>query len=66
MWKEYFKNLLGKLAKVTDKPITKIINNLLDIKLGEFRLRELDVMLRKMKTGKLTDLNKYLQNCGRH
>ena len=30
--KELFKNLLGSSHKVTDKPITKIINNQLDIK----------------------------------
>ena len=36
LWKEHFKNLLGKSPKVTDKPITKIINNQLDIKLGQF------------------------------
>ena len=33
-WKEHFQNLHGKSPKVTDKPITKIINNQKDIKLG--------------------------------
>ena len=32
VWKEYFKNLLGKSPNVKDKRITKIINNQLDIK----------------------------------
>ena len=32
MWKEQFKNLLGN-SQVTDKPIVKIINNQLNIKL---------------------------------
>ena len=27
MWKEHYKNLLGKASKVIDKPITKIIND---------------------------------------
>ena len=27
LWKEYFENLFGKPPKVTDIPITKIINN---------------------------------------
>ena len=27
MWKEHFKNLFGKPLKVTDKAITKIVNN---------------------------------------
>ena len=34
LWKQHFKNLLGKPPKVTDEPITKIISNQLDIKLG--------------------------------
>ena len=53
MWKEHFKNLLEKSLKVTDKPITKIINYQLDIKLGQFT-QELDVILRKIKNGKST------------
>ena len=36
IWKEYFKNLLGKSPKVIDKPYMKIINNQLDIKLRLF------------------------------
>ena len=64
-WKEHFKNLLGKSPKVTNKPFTKIINNQLDIKLGLFMQEELDVVLRKIKTGKLPDLLKYHQKYGR-
>ena len=42
-WKEHFKSLLGKSFKVRDKPITKIIKNQLDIKLGQFTQEELNV-----------------------
>ena len=41
MWKENFKNLLGKFPKVTDIPIMKIINNQVNIKLGQFKQEEL-------------------------
>ena len=33
----------GKTPKVTDKPITKIINNQLDIKLGQFTQDKLEI-----------------------
>ena len=36
LWKQHFEYLLEKPPKVTDEPITKIINNKLDIKLGQF------------------------------
>ena len=36
MWKEHFKNLLEKSPKVTNKLLTKIICNQLDIKLEQF------------------------------
>ena len=52
MWKEHFKNLLGKSPKITNKPIRKIINNQLDIKLGQFMQEELDVVLTKIKNRK--------------
>ena len=57
MWKEHFKNLLGKSPKVTDKPITKIINNQLDIKLEQFTLEELNVVLAKIKNREAVGLN---------
>ena len=60
LWKEHFKNLLGKSPWVTDEPITKIINNQLDIRLRQFT-PELDVVVRKLKAGKLLVLIKYLQ-----
>ena len=47
LWKQHFKNLLGKPSKVQDEPITKIISNQLDIKLGQFT-QELDLVLRKI------------------
>ena len=56
-WKEHFKNLLGKPPKVTYKPITKIINDQLDIKVGQFTQVELDVILTKIKSRKATGLD---------
>ena len=58
-WKEYFKNLLGKSPKVMDKPIMKIINDQLDIKLGQFTQEELDKVLTKVEIGNLSVLMKY-------
>ena len=46
-WKDNFKNLLEKSLKVTDKHITKIVNNQVDIKLGHFTQNDLDVVLTK-------------------
>ena len=57
MWKEHFKNLLGKHLEVTDKSITKIINNQLDIKLGHFMQDEFDVVQRKIKNRKAAGLD---------
>ena len=57
MWKEHFKNLLGKSLKVTDKPITKIINNQLDIKLGQFTQEELNEVLTKIKNRRAAGLD---------
>ena len=48
LWKEHFKNLLGKSPKVTDEPITKIISYKLDIKL---------VVLRKIKNSKVAGVD---------
>ena len=52
MWKEHFKNLLEKSLKVTDKPITRFINNQLDIQLEQFTQEELNVLLTKIKNRK--------------
>ena len=49
MLKEHFNNLFGKSPKVTNKPLTKIINNQLDMKLGQFTQEELNVVLTKIK-----------------
>ena len=51
-WKERFKNLLGNHPKVTYKPITKIINNQLDIKFEQFMQDEPNVVLTKIKNQK--------------
>ena len=56
MWKEHFKNLLEKSPKITDEPITKIINNQLDIKLRQFNQEELHVVL-KIKNRKAADFD---------
>ena len=52
IWKEHFKNWLGNPPKVIDKPIKKINNNQLDIKLGQFTQEELDLVLMKTKNRK--------------
>ena len=57
MWKEHFKNLLGKSPKFKDNPITKINNNQLDIKLSQFTKEKLDVVLRKIKCRKVAGLD---------
>ena len=56
MWKEHFKNLLGKSPKVTDKPIMKIINSQLDIELGQFT-QELNIVITKIKNRKAARLD---------
>ena len=56
LWKQHFKNLLGKSSKVNE-PIVKIISNPLDIKLGQFTQEELDIVLRKIKNRKATGLD---------
>ena len=57
--KEHFKNLLGNPTKVTDKPITKINNTQLDIRLEKFTEEELNV-LKKIKTRKSAGLQEIL------
>ena len=42
-------NLLGKPPKITDKPIQKITNGQLDLKLGQFMKEELDTVWKKLK-----------------
>ena len=56
LWKEHFKNLLGKSLKVTDKPITE--NGYQhDIKLEHFTQGELFVILTKIKNRKAAHLD---------
>ena len=59
MWKEHFKNLLGNFPIVPDKPITKVMNNQQNIKLGHFN-QELNIVLRKFKNRKVTCLDEIL------
>ena len=65
LWKEHFKNLLGKSPKVTDEAIMRIISNQLDIKLGHFTQGELDVVLRKIKNRKAVGLDEIPQKHGK-
>ena len=62
-----FRESAWKIPKVIDKPITKIINNLQNIKIGQFIEEELDVVLLKIKKnpGNMLVLMKYLQKYGR-
>ena len=48
LWTQHFENLLGNPPKVTHEPITRIISQQLDIKLGPFTQEELDSVLRKI------------------
>ena len=57
MWKQHFENSLGKAPNVTHKPITKIISNQLDIKLGQFTQEELNSVLRKIKNREASKLD---------
>ena len=45
----YIHTLLGNPPKVTHEPITRIISNQLDIKLGLFTQEEFDLVRRKIK-----------------
>ena len=54
---KYFNNLLGNSRKVTDKPITKIINNQQDIKLEQFTHEELNLVLTKITNRKAASLD---------
>ena len=53
MWEEHFKNLLGKSPNATDKLITKIIRNQVDIKQGQFSQEELNIVQAKIKNRKV-------------
>ena len=57
MRKEYFKNMLGNPPKITEKPITKIINCQLDIKIGQFTQNKINVVLSKIKIRKATSFD---------
>ena len=50
--------MLGKSPEIMYKPIMKIINNQLDIKLEQFMQEELDVVRRKIKNRKAPSLDK--------
>ena len=60
LWKQHFKNLLGSPPKITDEPITRIISEQLDIKLGPFTKEELDSVLKKIKNRKAAELDEIL------
>ena len=46
MWKQLFKNLLGKPPKIMDESTLKIMSNQLDTKLGQFTQEKLNLVLR--------------------
>ena len=45
-----------------DEPITKIVSNQLDIKLGQFTQEELDSVLRKIKNRKVAGLDEIMDS----
>ena len=61
LWKQHFKNFLGKLLKVMVEPIMKIISNQLDIKLGQFTWEKLNSIQRKIKNRKAAGLDEIPQ-----
>ena len=54
--KEHFMNLLGNPPEITDKPIQKIIDGQVDIKLGQFTEKALDAIFKKIKNRKAANL----------
>ena len=65
LWKQHFENLLGNPPKITHEPITRIISEQVDIKLGPFTLEELNSVLRKIKNRKAAGLDEIPQKYGR-
>ena len=59
MWKEHFKNLLGKSPKITDKTM-KIIKYLQQIKLVQFTEEKPNVVGIKIKSRKVAGLDEIL------
>ena len=59
LWKQHFKNLRGKSPTIKNEPITKIISNPLDIKLGQFKqeLVLVEMVLRKILNRKAAGLD---------
>ena len=60
-----FQESSWKLTKVTKKPIIKIINSQLDIKLGQFTQDELNKVFKKIKNRKVAGPDKISQKYGR-
>ena len=57
LWKQHFGDLLGNPPEITHEPITRIISEQLDIKLGPFTQEVLDSVLRKIKNRKAEGLD---------
>ena len=57
-WKSHFENLFGKPPKINEGPTKQIINGQLDIKIGNFTMKELKAALDKMSHGKACGLYK--------
>ena len=56
-WKMHFSNLLGKTPTVSNEPIKTIIEENLQIKLGNFTEAELCIVLKNLKTKKAAGLD---------
>ena len=53
----HFKNLLGNLPAITDKPTEEITNDQLDLKLRPFTKDELNTVLKVIKSSKVAGLD---------
>ena len=60
LWKQHSEKSLGNPPKGTDEPITKIVSNQLDIKLGQFMQEELDSVRKKIKNRKAVGLDEII------
>ena len=61
LWKQHFETLLGNPSKVMLELNTRIISKQLDIKIGPFTQKELDLVLRKIENRKAAGLDEIPQ-----
>ena len=57
LWKQHFQNLLGKPPNILDNPVKRIIETELDIKKGNFDMKEISSALNKLSNGKACGLD---------